>query len=85
VSKKEYKFTNSDAQKLGEEELLRELRDCFIQKNGHEPSKEEAGGLREAAQWIKTNSASWRDFERGINEETWDPAQGARAVLSQGG
>ncbi len=84
VSRKEYRLTNKAAHKLEEEELFRELRDCFSQKNLRAPLKDEAEGLREAANWIKTNLASWRVFERGINEETWDPAKGAGDVFSQG-
>jgi hypothetical protein len=80
--KREYRLTNSAAIKLEHEELFHELKECFAEKNHRGPSEEESKGLREAAEWIKGNLAQWRQFERGIEDETWKPAQGARAVFS---
>jgi hypothetical protein len=81
--KREYRLTNSAARKLEQEELFQELKECFTEKNRREPSAEESRGLREAAEWIKGNSVPWRQFERGIMDETWAPEQGARAVFSE--
>jgi hypothetical protein len=72
---------NPEARKLQEEELFRRLRECFTQRNPDGPSKEQESGLREAANWIATNLATLDVFEEGINEDTWDPAEGARAVF----
>jgi hypothetical protein len=83
LKKREYRLTNSAARNLPLEELFQELRDCFAEKSGHQPSEEEATGLREAAEWIKENQAGWRTFERGIEDETWDPVKGARAAFGE--
>jgi hypothetical protein len=76
LSDLDYRFTNSQARKLGEEELLLELRECFTQRNRREPSKEEECGLREAAKKISTSELEWRFVERAIEKDTWDPAEG---------
>jgi hypothetical protein len=80
VTKREYRLSNSKARNLSSERLVQELRECFAERTGREPSEEETKGLREAAEWIKGNSAGWQTFERGIQDETWDPAEGARSV-----
>jgi hypothetical protein len=80
--KREYRLTNSAARKLDQEQLFQELKECFSEKNRREPSEAESEGLREAAMWIKGNEANWRAFERGIEDETWNPADGARAIFS---
>jgi hypothetical protein len=85
ATKREYRFTNSAAQKLPLEELLQELHDCFVERNGREPSDGEKIGLREAAEWIKGNNAPWRKFEQGIHDQTWDPTDGARSIFSSPG
>jgi hypothetical protein len=84
ANRKEYRLTNSAARKLQSEELFQELHNCFAERNGRAPSEEERKGLREAAEWVEGNLAEWRLFERGINDETWDPAKGARDILSAG-
>jgi hypothetical protein len=83
-NRKTYRLTNTRARKLQEQELFHELQDCFTLKNRCAPSKEETDGLREAAEWVKGNLVQWRQVERAINEDLWDPAQGARALLSAG-
>jgi hypothetical protein len=82
--KRQYRLTNSAARKLNQEQLLLELKDCFIEKNHREPSNEESNGMHEAAEWIKGNLAQSRVFERGIEDDTWNPAEGARSALSEG-
>jgi hypothetical protein len=63
VTKREYRLNNSKACNLPLEELIQELRKCFAERTGGEPSEEETKGLREAAGWIKSNLAGWRTFE----------------------
>ena len=49
-----------------------------------EPKPDEIVGLREAAEDIKGRVTEWRVFERGIQDKTWDPTEGARSVLGPG-
>lgn len=81
---REYRLTNTAAQKLKLDDLVRELQECFEEKKHREPSEEERKGFLEAAEWIKSNLAGWRTFERGIDDESWDPAEGARSVFGPG-
>ncbi len=83
-NKREYRLTNSAAQKLEVEDLFQELCECFVEKNARQPTEEERMGLREAAEWVKGNLAAWRVFERGIEDDTWDPAEGARSIFGPG-
>jgi hypothetical protein len=83
-NRRTYRLTNSGALKLQEQELFQELQDCFTRQHRRAPSKEETEGLREAAEWVKGNLVQWRVVERAINEDLWDPTQGARALFSDG-
>ena len=81
TTKKQYRLTNAEARRLPPEKLLRELHDCFVERNGREPSDGENKGLREAADWIKGNEAPWRKFEQGIHDQSWKPTDGARSIF----
>jgi hypothetical protein len=80
-----YRLTDSDAQNMDKSELVRELHASFVQYNHREPTGEEKLGIDEAADWVKGNLAVWHNFEAGLRDGTWDPAEGPRAVFSQGG
>ena len=84
MKKAESRLANSVARQLPVEKLCDELTQCFADKKRRLPSEEERKGLREAAEWIKGNLAQWTRFERGINDDTWDPVEGARSIFSDG-
>jgi len=78
------RLSNKKAREMSESELTHILCDYFKAVNGTGPSLEEKEGLREAAEWVKENTVEWTRVVRGIEDETWDPAEGARAIWGPG-
>ena len=84
MSNRNHALTNKEARALEEDELLLALSQVFEASNSRPPSAEETLVLREAARWVKENTASWREFERGLQDQTWDLARGPGGVRSEG-
>jgi hypothetical protein len=81
MSKRERLLTNKKARESAESELTQILRDFLIETTGSAPSAAQEGGLREAAPWIREGTITWSQVEGAIAGQTWDPAEGPRAIL----
>ena len=87
MGEKEYRLENKEAVQKSEDELYMIMYDCFLQAGGKVPTREQDKGLREAAQCIKGHGVvevTWKQVKRSIMENTWDPAEGPRALYSSG-
>jgi hypothetical protein len=84
MSKRKRLLSNTKAREMSESELTQILRDYFKEVNGISPSSAQEEGLHETAQGIKEGWVEWSRAELGIADETWDPADGPRAIYSSG-
>jgi hypothetical protein len=88
MSKKEYLLENKEAAQKSEDELTEILHNCFLEAEGKAPSPEQETGLRQTAQCIKGGGfiqVTWKQAERGIREQTWDPARGPMGLFGDHG
>ena len=77
-------LSNRQARETPESELTRILGGHFGKVKGRAPSPEEEGGLGEAAQWIREGQVPWTKVQRALEQDTWNPAEGARAIYGPG-
>lgn len=75
-------LSNTKASKTPELELTELLYIHFTEATGIDPSIEQKKGLSEASQWIRERQVTWSQVQKAIDEQTWDPAEGPRAILS---
>jgi len=73
-------LTNENARERPESELAQILCDYFREIKGSDPSLAQESGLREVAEWIREGQVTWTNVQRAIDEDTWNPAEGARAI-----
>lgn len=84
MSKRERIFSNTGAQRKPEAELRDVLVNVFIEVEGRPPNAEELSGLKEAAEWVKTNLVNWSQVEDGLRDQTWRIEAGPRDLMGEG-
>jgi hypothetical protein len=81
--KKERLLSNVQARARSLEELSQILISYFGKVHGYTSTAQEQG-LREAAAWIKEDTITWTQAQTAIDDNTWEPAEGARAIFGPG-